>query len=184
MNSLLRPFLLAALLVSWLPVTAQTCNPNMPLTKPDSRYNDNGDGTVTDNVTGLMWKQCTEGQSSSTTACDTGNAATFNWLEAHERAQSVNALGFAGYNDWRLPNIKELNSLVEFACFEPAINLTYFPTPTWQSSMGSPYWSSTTRHGNGSGHSAYRVELGNGESGALPKDPQYNTFFVRLVRDP
>lgn len=43
---------------------SQTCNPRIPLSKPDGRYTENGDGTVTD-----MWKQCAEGQSNSDNAC-------------------------------------------------------------------------------------------------------------------
>lgn len=60
-------------------------------------YTDNGDGTITDNVTGLMWQQ------------DPGEKMT--WEEAVE---SLNDFELAGYDDWRLPTIKELYSLIQF----------------------------------------------------------------------
>lgn len=92
---------------------------------PDSRYK--GDGmVVTDTITGLMWKQCSEGLSGS--GCATGTSTIFSWGEALEHAKLVNAVGgFAGYSDWRVPNIKELSSLVALDRRNPAINSAIFP---------------------------------------------------------
>jgi hypothetical protein len=118
-------------LAVWLPpvLAAQICNDNIPLTRPDSRYTDHGDGTVTDRVTGLMWDQCPWGRSGND--CTTGSAGTFDWQAALGVAETANAMGdgagYKGYNDWRLPNIQELMSLVEAACYDPAINENYFP---------------------------------------------------------
>ena len=112
-------------------VQAQICNPeSIPASTPDSQLQDNGDGTVTDTQTGLMWKQCSEGQSGND--CSSGMATVFDWKSALQQAQVVNnSGGFAGFTDWRVPNIKELNSLVERQCADPAINLMRFPnTPT------------------------------------------------------
>ncbi|OOZ38542.1 hypothetical protein BOW53_15155 [Solemya pervernicosa gill symbiont] len=111
-----------------IPMAGQaTCPPNLTLTTPDSRFTDNGDGTVSDELTGLMWKQCSEGLSTTTTACDTGGSATYGWQSALGQAWTVNGVGFAGNNDWRLPNLKELASIVEQGCHEPSINETLFP---------------------------------------------------------
>jgi len=110
---------------------AQTCNPELiPASTPDSQFLDNGDGTITDTKTGLMWKQCSEGQSGND--CSSGSAEIFEWQLALQQAQVVNnSGGFAGFTDWRVPNIKELSSLVERQCADPAINLMRFPnTPT------------------------------------------------------
>ena len=106
---------------------AQICNPeSIPASTPNSQLQDNGDGTITDFKTGLMWKQCAEGQSGSD--CATGSAEVFSWQLALQRAQTLNdSGGFAGASDWRVPNTKELSSLVEWQCWEPAINLTRFP---------------------------------------------------------
>ena len=129
-------------------VQAQTCHPeSIPASTPDSQLQDNGDGTVTDTKTGLIWKQCLEGQSGSD--CASGSYEVFSWQQALQRAQTVNSSGgFAGFSDWRLPTIKELSSLVEHQCVGPAINLTRFPNApndwgywVWSSSAvaGDPY---------------------------------------------
>ena len=124
-------------------VQAQICHPeSIPASTPDSQLQDNGDGTVTDTKTGLIWKQCLEGQSGSD--CASGSVETFSWQQALQRAQTVNSGGgFAGFSDWRVPTIKELSSLVEYQCWEPAINLTRFPHASsdgvWSSSAVAGY---------------------------------------------
>jgi len=123
-------------------VSAQTCNiSSVTATTPDSQLTDNGNGTITDTKTGLMWKKCMEGVTGN--FCDTGAAATFTWQTALQQPGVVNGGGFAGYHDWRLPNIKELTSLVEEQCYDPAINLSRFPnTPSsdvWSGSPGADY---------------------------------------------
>ena len=103
---------------------------------PNSRYSINGDGTVTDLITGLMWKQCPEGLSGDD--CSVGTAATLVWGGSMKAARdSV----FAGYDDWRLPNIKEFQSIVALDKYNPAINTDVFPSP------GSvlSFWTSTPR---------------------------------------
>lgn len=104
-------------------------------TTPTTAFVDNGDGTVTHTLTGLMWKRCGEGQSWSGTTC-TGTLDTLSWDQAVAAAASAS---FAGHDDWRLPNVKELSTLVEHRCWRPAINHDVFP--------GVPYdayfWSST-----------------------------------------
>lgn len=121
---------------------AQTCNPyNISATTPTSRFIDNDNGTVTDTYTGLMWKKCSEGQNPLTCI---GTATSVTWQIALLRAQAVNngTIGSnLGYTDWRVPNIKELDSLVEQQCYAPSINLAVFPnTPSstvWSSSYSS-----------------------------------------------
>jgi hypothetical protein len=80
-------------------------------------------GTVTDPSTGLMWQQ--------------ESAGPMFWEEALNYCEG---LSLGGYNDWRLPNINELESLVDYARYGPAIDTTAFPD-----TMSSSYWSSTTR---------------------------------------
>ena len=104
-------------------VSAQTCNPAIRLSAPDSRYVVNAaQGTVLDKQTGLTWKRCVEGQSGAD--CGAGSVTIFNWSGALSQAA---ASAFAGHKDWRLPNSKELESLVEVACYGPALNATKFP---------------------------------------------------------
>lgn len=64
-------------------------------------YTDNGDGTVSDNVTGLVWQQ------------DPGDKMT--WPEAVANLDAFNEAELGGYSDWRIPTIKELYSLVDFS---------------------------------------------------------------------
>ncbi|MCX7086847.1 MAG: DUF1566 domain-containing protein [Methylococcales bacterium] len=153
---------------------AQTCQTSsIPATTPDTQFTNNNNGTVTDNKTGLMWKRCSEGQTfnTGTHACD-GSTATYTWQGVLQQAQSVNTAGFAGANDWRVPNIKELRSLVELQCVDPSINLMVFPaTPSavfWSSSSYADY-----------SYNAWNVYFGNGSDDA---DGKYYYSQVRLVR--
>lgn len=133
-------FLMLCCIVSATTVHADCKTDSIPASTPDSQLTDNGDGTVTDSKTGLMWKQCLEGLSGSD--CATGSASTFTWQEALQQPGVVNATGFAGHTDWRLPNIRELRSIVEEQCYSPAINKTYFPnTPSDPDTPSSKIWS-------------------------------------------
>jgi hypothetical protein len=75
---------------------------------PVQRFTDNGDGTITDNLTGLMWEKA-----SSTTV--------YNWNDAFTRITSLNLSKLAGHIDWRLPNRKEIISLINFECLDPLL---------------------------------------------------------------
>lgn len=91
-----------------------------------SHFTDNGDGTIRDNYTGLTWQK-----NSSITA--------MNWEAALAYAKTV-TLG--GISDWRLPNIKELQSLNDVSRVKPSINKTYFPNIV----TSAFYWSSTSQY--------------------------------------
>jgi hypothetical protein len=152
-----------------------TCQAGMTLTRPDDRYTDNGDGTVTDVVTGLMWKRCVEGMTWNGATCTGDVNVNFTWAGAIGRAASVAAAGFAGHTDWRLPNQKELLSLVEWACQHPAINPTAFPaTPDEE------YWTSTPGEVSSPGD-ARTVRFWDGSDLVTGKGI-FN--WVRLVRTP
>jgi hypothetical protein len=159
-------FLIAALAVpAGLP--AQSCEDHIAATAPDSRYLDHGDGAVSDEQTGLMWKRCSEGQGGAD--CGAGSATGYTWSEALQQAEASTA---AGYDDWRLPNIKELASLVEMRCYDPAININYFPN-----TESAHYWSSSPYAGYSG--SAWNVGFGSGSGGGNGKG---NRLAVRLVR--
>ena len=81
-----------------------------------------------------MWMRCSLGQTWDGNSC-TGTDATYTWQHA---LNAADIHSFAGYEDWRVPNIKELGSLVEQDCYSPAINQSIF------SNAGSNgYWSSS-----------------------------------------
>lgn len=137
----------------------QVCNDRINQTAPVSRFTDNGNGTVTDVRTGLMWQRCMVGYTFSDNgtpgtltddSCAPSATITFLWQQALQGAVDSNAQGgFAGFTDWRLPNIKELISIVEHQCASPAVNETIFPdTPptaeVFSSSAGNDGVAKTT----------------------------------------
>ena len=153
---------------------AQTCVSSIPDSAPDSRYQMNADGTVVDLQTGLMWMRCSMGQTwdSQQKAC-TGDTTSYTWQEALGEVQTLDqGTGFAGYTDWRLPNIRELTSITRFRCNDPAINSSAFPdTPS------TYYWTSTpaaSRYGQG-----WVVGF---ETGQATFAYYTNTGPIRLVR--
>lgn len=148
---------------------AQTCESEaaIPSSTPTSRFTDHGNGTVTDTLTGLMWAKCLAGRSGAT--CLTGTQSSGNWQAALTLADGST---LAGYTDWRLPNIKELSSIVEQRCVNPAINLAVFPnTPNPLTWSASPYAYDSA--------DAWVVYFSNGYSGV---NNRVLTGVVRLVR--
>ncbi len=157
------------LLILWAGnAQAVPCQNNLPASNPDSVYTDHGNGTVTDTRTGLMWKQCAEGLSGAT--CQTGSLQGFTWASALAHAE---ASTFAGYTDWRLPNVKELSSLVEDCRAGPAINTNLFPnTPSTLFWSGSPSADGSSL--------AWFVYFSDGVAGSY--GPRSYPFGVRVVR--
>ena len=91
-----------------------------------SSFTANGDGTVTDSTTGLIWQQAEV-------------TSTMTWESALTYCEGL-ALG--SHTDWRLPNIKELRSISDNTRAAPSVNTTYFP-----GAQAARYWSSTTLFG-------------------------------------
>jgi hypothetical protein len=107
------------------------CNANVPRTRPDSRYALVALATpvgseVRDNVTGLVWQRCMVGMVWNGATC-TGTASQLAWKEVLDAARTAAVSTAASATVWRVPNYGELSSLVERACFSPAINPTWFP---------------------------------------------------------
>lgn len=150
------------------------CKSNVPGRKHDSNYIENGDGTVTDMVTGLMWKQCPEGTSESGGFCvQDGSAYLFTWKAALEQASLVNSSGgYAGHTDWRVPNRNELGSLVDRGC-KPAINSNIFFDTV---GVNLNTWTSTSADGS----FAWNISFGDG---TLQAYIATWTSSLRLVRD-
>lgn len=144
---------------------------------PNPRFTDNGNGTVTDNLTGLVWLK----NASCTSATWT---VALTWVAAL-------ASGSCGLTDgsiagqWRLPTIKELSSLVHWGFSNPAVPNT---AGTGQWVVGSPfagvqsnyYWSSTTYafYAPDAG-SAFEVNL---ENGYVEGRYKTGTYYVWPVR--
>jgi len=158
--------LTATLLFTASAYAQQVCPSGNPRNAPDSRYHVQADGTVRDLQTSLIWQRCSQGQTGS--SCS-GTASTHTWAQALVLASNSS---FAGQSDWRLPSSKELQTLPEYGCNNPSINLNVFPnTPS------SFFWSSTTNAGFAS--FAWGVFF---SSGFLSDVTKTLADHVRLVR--
>jgi hypothetical protein len=98
---------------------------------PSPRFTDGGD-TVTDNLTGLMWIKAPHSLG--------GNSGAQTY---HDAIAFCNGLDHAGYSDWRLPNVRELQSLVTYGYYYPALPSGH----PFSGVRSSNYWSSTTHVG-------------------------------------
>ncbi|MGI5828284.1 MAG: DUF1566 domain-containing protein [Patescibacteria group bacterium] len=136
--------------------------------------------TVNDNVTGFEWQRYGHGSSDGYTVpsaagnCATGGSyssgyCTYSWQNALKYCANLN---MDGKTDWRLPNVKELTSIVHYSTYNPSINTSYF-----SNTASNYYWSSTTYSGNNTG--AWYVSFGNGHTDYYYKP---NSYRVRCVR--
>jgi len=126
---------------------------------PSPRFTDNRDGTITDTLTGLMWLKdagCFRrswNNSLQTVADLNANPGKYNCLDFS-----------AKYSDWRMPNIRELESLVNFGTSNVASWLT---SNGFLKALTSSYWSSTTFTGDSS--SAWTINMQKGNLSSLRK---------------
>ncbi len=118
-------------------------------------FTDNGDGTVTDSNTGIMWQQAEGG--------------SMNWEDAITYCEDIS---LAGYNDWRLPNIKELMSIMDESLYNN-IDTNYFPD-----AHASNYWSSTTCASDSS--CAWSIHFQSGQVNFYYNKSE--NFYARCVR--
>jgi hypothetical protein len=136
---------------------------------PTARFTDNGDGTVTDNLTGLMWLR-------------DGGCFRKNWSTAlstitdfKSNPRKYTCLGYTGsYNDWRLPNVNELESLVNYGTSDTS---KWLNTQGFVNMKSSSYWSSTTYQGSTT--QAWMIKMNNGLESQSGKS---NTLYLLPVR--
>lgn len=144
-------------------------------------FTDNGDGTITDNNTGLMWEK----KSDDGTINDVDN--TYVWNDAFNVfIATLNSTSFAGYNDWRLPNLRELQSLTNAELSNPAAASVWHAgctggctVLTCSCTANTNYWTSTTYAPSVS--LAWGVDFGDGSTNNLGKSAPRR---VRAVRQP
>ena len=168
----------------------------------NGRYVDKNDGTIQDKMTSLVWMKCDADISwdAENKKCQpptdvlgggTGRI-TYTWQDALIKAQSININTFAGLSGWRLPNVKELTSILELNCLSLngvdasyAIDKKYFDIDT------SIYWSSTphaeafdAKNGNPYINQAWNVTFRRNTSNIGAVFSEINQKYnVRLVRD-
>ncbi len=127
-------------------------------------FSDNGDGTVTDNATGLMWSQNDSGD-----GVDTGPRSGMNWEDALSWVEQKNDDSYLGYNNWRLPNAKEMQSILDYsrapdatssAAIDSVFNITAITNEGGE--VDYPwFWTSTTHlRANGSGAAGVYICFG------------------------
>ena len=120
-------------------------------------YINNGDGTITDQSTRLMWQQ-------------NDDAIQRAWESAVSYCEG---LDLAGHSDWRLPNLKELLSIVDYSIWAPAIDSTYFPT-----TQATRYWASTSKFSSTTLAWDISFMLGNIET----FNKSHGSYYARCVR--
>ncbi len=110
------------------PAWSYTCNTDSrPMSTPNERFKDNGNGTLTDIQSGLTWMRCSLGQTWNGNTC-TGEPRGYSWQGAQDEALKLNKSGgYGSYSDWRLPHMPELAMIIERQCADPRINLSLFP---------------------------------------------------------
>ena len=132
-----------------------------------NNFIDNNDGTITDLATNLMWDQ-------------NDSKTSMNWEEALVFAQQKNKENYLGYNDWRLPNAKELQSIVDYsrspqktksAAIKSLFSVTEILDERGETNYPF-YWSSTTHEGQFGGE--YAVYICFGEALGYMKEPWQN----------
>jgi hypothetical protein len=142
-------------------------------------------GCVQDNVTGLMWEvKTTDGGLRDWTKTYTNYSAAYNpsnllntSTDAGGFVTAVNATNLCGYNDWRMPDVDELQSIVDYGAAYPgpAIDATWFPNT--QSGTNSVFWSASPDVS--SSILAWFVGFGDG---FVYYNPRSSSHYVRLVR--
>ncbi|MBF0537120.1 MAG: DUF1566 domain-containing protein [Nitrospirae bacterium] len=139
---------------------------------PIPRFTDNADGTVTDNLTGLVWSK--NAGTPIAGACAYGLKT---WQQALDLMKCLNTAAYLGYSDWRLPNIKELFSLVDHADSYPVIVQNH---PFINVKSGN-YWSSTVAYSNV--QSAWYLNMDDGIIGiSQMANPSVSGLWVWPVR--
>jgi len=128
---------------------------------PVTRFIDNGDQTVTDTLTGLMWQKNPNAIPKS------------NWSQALSLCDSSPV---ASYTDWRMPNLREMLSLIDYYYYSLAVDTTAFPLLDGDDTI---YWTSTSNIADGV--YAWCVDLDTGETAAASKT--LDSYWVWAVRD-
>jgi len=122
-----------------------------------------------DNNTGSVWEvKTTDGGLRD-------GSKTYTYSNALTYVNNVNSLNLCGYNDWRLPDVNELLSIIDFSVRDPAIDTQFFPNTN--AIYPSYYWSGRERSANTS--QVYAIQF---MTGATITSSKTQTYFVRLIR--
>jgi hypothetical protein len=125
-----------------------------------------------DSVTGLSWAKCVVGQNWNivSQSCE-GQPLRLTWEEALQQSTTFRV---NNHTDWRLPNLKELASIVEHKCVSPSINISMFP----DSPVGG-FWTSTPNTASDLSMESWSIAFDNGR---IDSSDKFLDFYVRMVR--
>lgn len=150
-------------------ISGPTCSEYFQTNYPANEFVLGGSGLATDKRTGLTWFRCAAGEFWHEGQC-LGIANLMRWTDALAYAESSK---IAGFSDWRLPTVDELQGIVEEECINPAINPFVFPSAT-----ADIYWSSQENFFNK--FLAWGVYLFNGNDFAgHAKSTEHKVMLVR-----
>jgi hypothetical protein len=134
-------------------------------------FADNGDGSITDKATGLMWAKADSGKG-------------LDWKQALAWAQEMNAQNYLGHKDWRVPGVKELQSVIDYtrspdttqsAAIDPLFSCTRITNEAGRPDFPC-YWTTTTHIGSSGGgetadYLAFGRAMGYMAPGMMPGGP-------------
>ena len=135
-------------------------------------YQDKGDGTVADLRTGLTWEKKTDANVNN----------VYTWNDAFAYVAALNTMnggaGFAGHNDWRVPNVRELLSIVDYGRANPSIHPIFGPTSGVLNYV--MFWSSTSWAGYQPQYNAWAVNFRDSLSDLPGMLPFGKASFLRV----
>jgi len=150
---------------------------------------------VIDNKTGLEWEVlCDRNPPDSTCPEDHDVDTVYTWANSFTKITAMNAANYAGHDDWRLPNVEELRTLVDYGAFNPAVDTAMFNTcdtppcgpdtctcTAAESVASGSYWTSTTLGQSGGIQTwiAFHVEFVAGHQASVPKTGESHVRAVR-----
>ena len=180
--------------------TGQDGDINAGIPLPNPRFTDNEDGTVSDNLTGLVWLKdanCIQTNYPDFDNDDIVWDGKVIWYHALDFVDGINDGIYpdcgAGYTDWRLPNLREIHSLVNYGFKPPSLSDTAgtgqmsegdpFINVAWKAGSDVEYWTSTTMLDTGlDSISSYSLEFNQGKIDGGGKNE--GEFYVWPVRGP
>lgn len=141
---------------------------------PAQRFSDHGDGTVTDNLTGLTWTR--DARTPGPPQCNPGGNKT--WSSALSHVACMNSYVYLGSAAWRMPNINEIRSLVDVTQSSPSLTSGHpFTNVSVIDTASNHFWSSTTM--TGTPGFAFDINMGNGILGSANKNDSLPVWPVR-----
>jgi len=153
---------------------------------PETRFVDNGNGTITDTHTGLMWEKLSDDLSVH------DKDSTYTWADAQSmKVAALNATAFGGNTDWRMPTANELHSLLDYTRYNPTVReefdnacVTFCTVVTCSCTGGNWHWTADEGSGAVGGISAdhgWSVDFRDGDVDHAAKSDSRRVRAVRKV---